>query len=127
MEAQVAQALVDRRQLRVFDFTLESVGGRLTMQGDVNTRRQYRLAERVARSTDGVAEVLNELTVNGTPLSDAPDDASADAASKAYHTVQAGESLWTIAREYQASVQQLKAMNDLASGTLQPGDRIRVR
>jgi LysM repeat protein len=127
VEARVTRALVDQRRLRVFDFTLESVDGRLTVRGDVNTRQQYRLAERVARSTDGVAAVVNELTINGKPPSEASADASTEAASTAFHTVQAGESLWSIAREYQASVQQLRAMNDLASGSLQPGDRIRVR
>lgn len=128
VEARVTKALAGQRQLRVFDFGVQSDSGRVTLRGDVNTREQHRLAERVVRSADGVTAVANAITVNGRPASDASaDDAQGRDASTVYHTVQSGESLWTIAREYQASVQQLKAMNDLAGGGLQPGDRIRVR
>ena len=128
VEARVTKALAGERRLRVFDFGVDSDSGRVTLRGDVNTRAQHRLAERIARSTDGVTAVANAMTVNGRSASDTTSgETAAGDASTVYHTVQSGESLWTIAREYQASVQQLKAMNDLAGGGLQPGDRIRVR
>ena len=43
------------------------------------------------------------------------------------HTVKSGDSLWTIARRYRLSVDQLAAANGLkASSTLQPGQKIQL-
>jgi len=126
--ARVTQALVQTDRLRVFEFEPTAVRGHVTLQGDVNTRAQYRLAERVARETDGVTGVTNALTIGGRPPSDSTDAASSGGSGRAaYHTVQPGESLWTIARQYQASVDQLRQLNDLGGRSLQPGERVRVR
>jgi LysM repeat protein len=61
------------------------------------------------------------VTVEGRAISE-----SGDAAEAAYHTVRRGDTLTEIARAYGVSVQTLRSLNDL-SGTLQPGDRLRVR
>lgn len=47
-------------------------------------------------------------------------------AEPTYHTVRNGESLWVIARQYDLSIDRLKALNDLRSNSLRPGQRLRV-
>jgi osmotically-inducible protein OsmY len=119
--ARVKQALVRVRVLRQFNFSPTVVRGHLTLRGEVDTREQYRRAERVATTVTGVTEVTNQVTVEGRAISE-----SGDAAEAAYHTVRRGDTLTEIARAYGVSVQTLRSLNDL-SGTLQPGDRLRVR
>jgi len=50
----------------------------------------------------------------------------APASREAYHTVQSGETLWTIAREYRLDVARVMALNKLADSTIRPGDRLLV-
>lgn len=119
--ARVKQALVRTQSLRPFNFASTVVRGRLTLRGNVETREQYRTAERVASSVEGVTDVTNQVTVQGRTLSETGDPAEAT-----YHTVRRGDTLWKISREYDVSVRQVRALNDL-SGSLQPGRRIRVR
>jgi len=119
--ARVKQALVHPRSLRPFDFVPTVVRGHLTLRGDVETREQYQQAERIATNVEGVTEVTNQVTVEGRAVSE-----DGDTSGAAYHTVQRGDTLTEIARAYDISVQQLRALNDL-SGSLQPGRRIRVR
>ena len=119
--ARVKQALVRTQSLRPFNFSPAVVRGRLTLRGNVETREQYRTAERVASSVEGVTDVTNQVTVQGRALSETGDPAEAS-----YHTVRRGDTLWKISREYDVSVRQVRALNDL-SESLQPGRRIRVR
>ena len=119
--ARVKQALVRTQSLRPFNFASAVVQGRLTLRGNVETREQYRTAERVASSVEGVTDVTNQVTVQGRALSETGDPAEAT-----YHTVRRGDTLWKISREYDVSVRQVRALNDL-SESLQPGQRIRVR
>ena len=119
--ARVKQALVRTQSLRPFNFASAVVRGRLTLRGNVETREQYRTAERVASSVEGVTDVTNQVTVQGRALSETGDPAEAT-----YHTVRRGDTLWKISREYDVSVRQVRALNDL-SESLQPGRRIRVR
>ena len=119
--ARVKQALVRTQSLRPFNFASAVVRGRLTLRGNVETREQYRTAERVASSVEGVTDVTNQVTVQGRALSETGDPAEAT-----YHTVRRGDTLWKISREYDVSVRQVRALNDL-SESLQPGQRIRVR
>jgi len=119
--ARVKQALVRTRPLRPFDFVPTVVRGRLTLRGDVETREQYRQAERIATNVEGVTEISNQVTVQGRSVSEGGDTAEA-----AYHTVRRGDTLTEIARAYGVSVRKLRELNDL-SGSLQPGQQIRVR
>lgn len=121
VEARVKQALVRTRSLRPFDFVPTVVRGHLTLRGDVDTREQYRQAERTATNVGGVTKITNQVTVQGRAVSEGSDTADA-----AYHTVRQGDTLTEIARAYGVSVEHLRALNDL-SGALQPGQRIRVR
>ncbi|MCS3696458.1 LysM peptidoglycan-binding domain-containing protein [Salinibacter ruber] len=120
--ARAKQALARHRTLRRFDFSLSAVRGRLVLRGDVDTREQYREAERVAAALDAVRAVANEVTVDGRPVT----SADPSSAGTAYHTVRRGDTLSEIARRYGVSVQQLRRLNDQTS-SLQPGERIRVR
>jgi len=105
----------------------------VTLRGDVNTAEQYRTAERAVRRVTGVEAVANDLTIEGRPVTEerlaalANEDTTDENESAVYHTVQRGESLWRIAREYGTSVQRLRSLNDLRAGALRPGQRIRVR
>lgn len=121
VRARVKQALVRTRALRRFNFSPTVVRGHLTLRGDVETREQHRQAERIATNVEGVTDITNQVTVQGRSVSEGDDTADA-----AYHTVRRGDTLIEIARAYDVSVRQLRALNDL-SGTLQPGQRIRVR
>ena len=119
--ARVKQALVRTQSLRPFNFAPAVVRGHLTLRGNVETREQYRTAERVASSVEGVTDVTNQVTIQGRALSETGYPAEAT-----YHTVRRGDTLWKISREYDVSVRQVRALNDL-SESLQPGRRIRVR
>ena len=125
--ARVTQALVRTRSLRPFDFVPTVVRGRLTLRGDVDTREQYRQAGRVAANVAGVTQVNNRVTVQGRPVSETdPSSGSTEEDQTTHHTVRRGDTLIGIARAYNVSVRQLRALNDL-SGALQPGQQIRVR
>lgn len=119
--ARVKQALVRTQSLHPFNFAPAVVRGHLTLRGNVETREQYRTAERVASSVEGVTGVTNQVTIQGRALSE-----TGDPAEVTYHTVRRGDTLWKISREYDVSVRQVRALNDL-SESLQPGRRIRVR
>ena len=119
--ARVKQALVRTRSLRQFDFAPTAAQGHLTLRGDVETREQYRTAERVASNVEGVTEITNQVTVQRRIVAEGDDTADAT-----YYTIRRGDTLIDIARVYGVSVRQLRALNDL-SGPLQPSQRIRVR
>jgi LysM repeat protein len=128
----VEQALIQTSALRVFSFRTTVVNGHLTLRGDVNSLDQYRQAQRVAQRVDGVDSLTNNLTVGGRPVTEerlAANEASPEQgeSTAVYHTVRQGDTLWDIAREYRASVQQIRSLNDFSSPSLRPGQRIRVR
>jgi LysM repeat protein len=122
--ARVKQALARNRSLRGFNFSPTVVHGHLVLRGDVDTRSQYRRAERAAAALRGVDEVTNRITVEGRRVSTG-DNTTSDTAPT-YHRVRGGDTLWHIAREYEVSVERIRALNDDLS-SLQPGDRIRVQ
>lgn len=57
----------------------------------------------------------------------AEEEPSSEESSAVYHTVQSGQSLWTISRRYGVSISQIKELNGLRSNNLQPGDRLRIK
>lgn len=127
VKARIKQALVYERALRPFNFSPKVIRGTVTLRGDVDTREQYRHAERVVESLEGVESVSNQVTVAGRPIPESDSPSVSDAASgDVYHTVQRGETLWQIAQEYDVSVRHLRTLNDLSS-SLQAGERIRVQ
>jgi membrane-bound lytic murein transglycosylase D len=93
----------------------------------------------VTDDSDAVAQV-NELPADGNdgddpalpleptgPGNDDADTADASGAQTArHHRVDAGETLWSIARHYHVSVGALKRWNHLDGNTLRTGERLRV-
>lgn len=133
-EARVIQTLVRQDELRVFDFDATVKSGALTLSGDVNTIQQRRLINRVVRRIQGVSSVSNTVTVAGQTLEMAIAEAKQEGSKAAeeddrnvYYTVRSGDTLWNIARQHSASIQQIKTMNRINGSSLQPGQRIRVR
>lgn len=125
--ARVKQALVQNRTLRRFAFSPSATRGRVTLRGDVETREQYRLAERIAQRQEGVSAVTNRVTVNGRAFSETDGaDADPEEPGATYHAVRRGDTLSQIARKYGVSIRQIRTLNDL-SGPLRPGQEIRVR
>jgi hyperosmotically inducible protein len=61
LEAKVKTALSTRKGLDVKEIDVEAKGTAVTLKGDVATREQAELAERVASETEGVASVDNQL------------------------------------------------------------------
>lgn len=125
--ARVKQALVQNRTLRRFAFSPSATRGRVTLRGDVETREQYRLAERIAQRQEGVSAVTNRVTVNGRAFSETDGaDADPEEPGATYHAVRRGDTLSQIARKYGVSIRQIRTLNDL-SGPLRPGQEVRVR
>ena len=131
LEARVKRALVREPSLRVFPFRPTVVDGHLVLRGDVNTPDQYNRAERIAGRVGGVRALTNRLTMGGRPVTEArlaaEKNRSSEESTAVYHTVRQGDTLWGIARQYGASIQRIKSLNDLRSNNLRPGQRIRVR
>lgn len=129
LAAQIKQALVRQSSLRVFDFRPAVDGKTVTLRGDVNTKMQWRRAGEVTRRLARGRDVANAVTVGGRPADEVEEGAgeTAESSTAVYHTVQRGESLWEIARQYGASVQRLRSLNGMDARGLQAGERIRVR
>lgn len=128
-ETRVTRALVESSSLRVHSFDPTVRDGHLILKGNVKTAERYRRAERIAQQIEGVSEFTNHLTINGQAVNtENPESNSPSAEETAeYYTVRPGDTLWDIAKEYRASVHQIRQLNGLGSSSLSPGDRIRVR
>lgn len=124
--ARVKQALVQNRTLRRFTFSPSVTRGTLSLRGDVDTREQYRLVERIAQAQEGVTAMDNQVTVDGQAVSTTDEAEETKESGATYHTVRRGETLSGIAREHGVSIRQIRALNDF-SGSLRPGQEIRVQ
>jgi len=61
LATKVKTALATRKGLEGAKIDVDAAGPTVTLKGDVVNREQAELAERVARETDGVQSVTNEL------------------------------------------------------------------
>jgi hyperosmotically inducible protein len=61
LSAKVKTALLTRKGLDGANIQVEARGSAVTLQGDVVTREQAKLAEQVAKQTEGVQSVKNQL------------------------------------------------------------------
>lgn len=102
----------------------------------INETVSEEVAPPVAPPEPGIAE-LPEIEV------EAPEDVVAEPAparepvaresppaaepAEVFHTVRSGESLWTIARQHNTSIAEIRRLNNMSSDNLRPGQRIRVR
>lgn len=50
-----------------------------------------------------------------------------NSSSRRYHTVKSGESLWSISRKYNTTVEKIQKLNGLRGTLIRPGQRLRVR
>lgn len=138
----IRKAFAADTQLRVFAFEVEVLRGVATLRSLVETEEERRRAVRLASAVPGIRSVLADVRLRDEPpdaravMDPAPPhapevaaapDSTAAASDEVYHTVQSGESLWLIARRYDTSIRRLKALNDLRSNTLRPGQRLRIR
>lgn len=142
LETRVLLALRDDNLLGHYPFIVEARDGRVFVQGDVESEAHRERITQVADAVDGVEGVINEVVspeprvadaapvtadTSGEDEQPAADEAPASESSATYHTVRSGESLWTIARQYQTSVDAIQRLNNMSSNSLRPGQRLRVR
>jgi len=83
--------------------------------------RQYNLDARELRSRNGLASNVihpgDRLLVGSVPEKEA---------AEFYYKVRSGDSLWTIARQYNLDARELRSRNGLKSNIIHPGDRLLV-
>ncbi len=135
LEARVLLALADDDAVSAYPFHVEARDGRVFIRGSVNTNAHRERIDAVVRDMDGVLLVVNEVeslepvtaTARNPADSDTPPAEVEPAPGELWHTVQSGESLWTIARRHGTSVQNIQRLNSLGSGSIRPGQRLRVR
>ena len=60
-----------------------------------------------------------------TASSSAP-STSPSTTKKTYHYVKQGDTLWTISKKYDLSIEQLKKLNNLKDGNIKPGQKIKL-
>ena len=117
-------ALTDSLRLEVIDgksFIIHQVDARETLFG-ISRRYKVTIAQLLEhnREADAGLEVGQLLKV---PYS--PQGRSGQAGD--YHTVVAGETLFSISRLYNLSVDQLKALNGITTGSLAIGQQLKVK
>ena len=138
----VRVALVEDSELRPYGLTARAERGVVTLNGVVPTIGLRTRAESLARQVEGVRSVVNDLELEGrsaipasvpaprprpvetaaTPPPAAPAETGAE-----YYRVKSGDTLYSIARSHDISVQQLQRINNLRSTTLNVGQRLKVR
>lgn len=152
LETRVLLALAQDEHVRDYSFDVQARSGTVYVRGDVASHFHAERVEAVAQEVDGVSAVVNEIVSEEAPPSpaaadtqqtdeeflagentstqEAPAEEPAEEASEpaqTFHTVRSGESLWTIARRYDTSVDALRRLNNMQSDGLRPGQRLRVR
>ena len=141
----VRLALVDDARTRPLDVTVVARDGGVEVLGDVPAAQQGTVTE-VARSVRGVRGVGGNGAADRAPTTDraapplrvqpapTPRPAAAPAPREAptaggplYHTVERGDTLFSLARRYDTTVQAILDLNGRDSTTIQAGQRLRVR
>jgi membrane-bound lytic murein transglycosylase D len=92
----------------------------------VKTKMQPTTPESRQDETTGQIAVLEPQQVKTKVRSNAP-LRTARQDGPAFHLVQEGETLWSIARKYQLSTRNIKRLNQMATDTIQPGRRLIIR
>lgn len=155
LTSRVLIALADDAQLRPYTFSAESIDGRVYVRGHLTSNAHRDRVNDVVSGVRGVRAVINE-TESDEPRPPQPSIADTDPpeadvepptvaevipeaedetpaepepaeAAETYHTVRSGESLWTIARQHNTSIANIRRLNNMTSDNLRPGQRIRVR
>ncbi len=135
----VRLALVDDVRTRALDVSVAARDGGVEVTGDVPALDRQAVAD-VARAVRGVRVLggLGALTDRAapTPIQRRPSETSASrperppaqpASGAVYHTVERGDTLFSLARRYNTSVEAIQALNDRQSDGIRVGQRLRVR
>ena len=147
LETAVRLALVDDARTRALDVAVAARDGGVEVRGEVPTALQPLVAE-VARGVRGVRVVGGSAVPDPAPSTDraAPplrvqalseDERPAPPAPPArplstvdelvYHTVERGDTLFSLARRYGTTVQAILDLNEQRSTDIRIGQRLRVR
>ena len=133
----VRLALVDDLRTRALDLAVTAREGAVEVTGTVPPALVPTAAE-VARSVRGVrqlrglgSEAAGPSVRIETPRAEprpAPRAAPASpAAGAVYHTVERGDTLFSLARRYDTTVDAIQALNDRSDTGIRVGQRLRVR
>ena len=122
----VRLALVADARTRPLDLAVTARDGAVAVAGAVPPPDQRAAAE-VARRVPGVRSLsglgAGDVAAAPTPVEARPErDVGA-----AYHTVERGDTLFSLARRYGTTVEAIRSLNRLPSSGIQIGQRLRVR
>jgi hypothetical protein len=100
---------------------IEGVFLSLEAEGVLDANREYHPPHyHVALFPESYAEHVARLEAEGS------DEAARATAAVARYTVRRGDNLWRIASRYGTSVEDLKAVNDIRSSSIQPGQVLAI-
>ena len=139
----VRLALVDDARTRALDVSVAARDGGVEVSGDVPASQQPTVTE-VARAVRGVRVVGGSgaadlapprdraappLRVQPAPrpAAEAPTREAPAAGGPLYHTVERGDTLFSLARRYETTVEAILDLNGRDSTAIQVGQRLRVR
>ncbi len=125
-------ALVDDVRTRALDVDVTARDGDVAVAGDVppaDRRLVAEVAQRVrgVRRLEGLGTLTEPPATPAVTLSDRREAPSRTADGPVYHTVQAGDTLFSLARRYETTVEAILALNNRESTAIQVGRRLRVR
>ncbi|MDT0631642.1 LysM peptidoglycan-binding domain-containing protein [Rubrivirga sp. S365] len=139
----VRLALVDDARTRPFDVSVTARGGVVEVEGAVPDADRAALRA-IALGVPGVRRLAGDAPAGARPLRPAPpassgaappaerDRAAAPrsaepAGGAAYHVVRPGDTLFSLARRYETTVEEVLRLNGLRSPSISVGQRLRVR
>ncbi len=93
LTATIKSKLLWNRSTSGLDISVTTRNGRVTLSGEVDSENSMRLAERLARDTDGVREVDNQLQIREGAAVDEEEREFADTVSDSWITTKARSTL----------------------------------
>lgn len=143
----VRLALVDDVRTRALDLDVVARNGAVEVDGEIPAQDRRTVGE-VARAVTGVRSLggVGALVEPAGPVVSVPErptgarpgtperrpeaaqpDAERPASGPVYHTVGRGDTLFSLARRYDTTVEVIRDLNDLRGTDIRAGQRLRVR